>query len=202
VAGETLVVANTVECGCRPLDRDLLYRESPPCRMRKGGERIIIMSTLIFRCARLLVLCLPLAAPGVLSAASILMPGNPMAHQRKVFEEIDVDKDGKMTEAEFVNYELRRRFERADVNKDGRLSKEEYLASIKNEVGERQANSGWKLINGGKKFVTVEDVMHNERAAKEISGEFKKLDRTGRGYVTMAEWTKGKRGAKRPTASR
>src|SRR6267154_2428255 len=96
---------------------------------------------------------------------------------------------------------MRRRFEQADKNKDGRLSREEYLASIKNEVGERQANVEWKLINGGKSFVTVEDLIRNEGAAKVISEEFKKLDRADRGYVTKAEWTKGKRGAKRVTSS-
>jgi Ca2+-binding EF-hand superfamily protein len=159
---------------------------------------MFIMSSQICRNVQYLALCLLLVAPGAISAATaVLLPGNPSSHQRKIFEEIDVDKDGKLTEAEFVNYELRRRFEQADVNKDGRLSKEEYLASVKNQVGERQANVEWKLINGGKESVTVEDVLHSEGAANEISGEFKKLDRDGRGYITMAEWTKKKRGTKR-----
>lgn len=132
-----------------------------------------------------------LAGAGSLPASSpVVLPGRPVAHDRQAFEVIDVDKDGRVTKDEYMKYELRRRFEAADVNKDGKVSKEEYLASIKNEPRARHGEDEWKLLNSGKDSITIDDLMHNDLAAKEVSAEFKKLDRAGRGYVTMAEWTK------------
>ena len=159
------------------------------------------MTKQLHRKFRWLALCAILAAPVAASASSALaLPGFPIARDRKAFEEIDVDKDGRVSEEEFVKHELRRRFEAADVNKDGRLSKDEYLASIKNEAGKRQADLDWKLINGGKDFVTLEEFTQNDGAAKQVSAEFKKLDRNKDGFVTLNEWTKGKRAAKRAGA--
>jgi hypothetical protein len=161
------------------------------------------MTTLISRGSLWILLCGFLAAPAWMSAAaSIVLPGHPVPHERQVFEEMDADHDGKVTESEFVSFELRRRFASADVNKDGRLSRDEYVASIKNEVGERQANAEWKMINGGKEFITIDELVHNGAATKEVSAEFKELDRGGQGFITMTEWTTGKSRGKRPAPSR
>ncbi len=125
-----------------------------------------------------------------------MLPGPSVPRLPEVFAEIDTDKDGKVNQVEFVNYELRRRFAAADVNKDGRLSREEYLASIKNEVGASQAEIAWKLINGGKDYITVDDLLSHPKAVKRVSVEFQKLDLNGDGHITMAEWTKGKQPGK------
>src|SRR5262249_2528710 len=137
-----------------------------------------------------------LAGAGTLAASSpVVLPGRPMARDRETFEAIDVDKDGRVTKAEYVRYQMRRRFDAADTNKDGKLSKEEFMSSIKNEPRAQQKEEESKLFNGGKDFITVDDFMQNG-TAKEISADFDKMDRSKKGYVTMADWTKGKRRAK------
>ena len=135
-----------------------------------------------------------------MASSPVVLPGHPVARNAATFSAIDVDKDGKVTEAEYVKYELHRRFEAADVNKDGKLSKKEYLASFKNEPGAHVTKDDWKVLNGSKEFITMDEFMHNAGAAKEISAQFKKLDPAGRGYVTMTEWTKGKKSGKQAGA--
>jgi Ca2+-binding EF-hand superfamily protein len=139
---------------------------------------------------------------GLPAATAIHLPGHPATHNRRVFEEMDSNKDGRLTETEFVNFELRRRFEAADVNKDGRLSRDEFVASVKNEESEQQARAEWKLLNRGKEFVTLDDLVSNAGAAREVSAEFRKLDRESHGYITMNEWTKGNAKGKKAGGSR
>jgi len=163
------------------------------------------MLTSRFSCGRKALLCglLTACTATILAAASpVVLPGRSVARDPAMFAEIDADKDGKITEVEFVNYELRRRFAAADVDKDGRLSHDEYIASIKNEVGERNAETAWKLINGGKKYVTLEDFLRHDRAKKLVSAEFQKLDLNGDGHISMTEWSKAKHPAKRSGAGK
>ena len=157
----------------------------------------------IIQAAFWMFLCGLLAVPSAISIASpVVLPGRSVARDPAMFEEIDADKDGKITEVEFVNYELRRRFAAADVDKDGRLSRDEYVASIKNEVGERNAEAAWKLMNGGKKYITLEDFLRQDRAKKRVSAEFQKLDLNGDGHISMTESSKAKPPAKRSGAGK
>ena len=139
--------------------------------------------------AALLLLCGATLAPvALLSENKAATPAEKAAHHEKLFAAADTDGVGRVSEQEFVDFELRRRFEKADVNKDGRLSKAEFLASVKSGSEHRNAKAEWKIINGGKGYVTIEDESHDEPLVKELHAEFRKLDKNGQGYLTTAEW--------------
>lgn len=139
--------------------------------------------------AAVLLLCGATLAPWVLlSENKAMTPAERTAHQEAQFAAADTNSDGRVSEQEFVDFEMRRRFEKADVNKDGRLSKTEYLASVKSGPDHRNAKTEWKLINGGKGYVTIEDESHNEPLKKELRAEFRKLDKNRLGYLTAATW--------------
>ncbi len=139
--------------------------------------------------AALLLLCGATLAPWtLLSENKAMRPAERTAHQEAQFAAADANSDGRVSEQEFVDFEMRRRFEKADVNKDGRLSKAEYLASVKSGPDHRNAKAEWKLINGGKGYVTIEDESHHEPLKKELRAEFWKLDKNRLGYLLAGDW--------------
>ncbi len=139
--------------------------------------------------AALLLLGGATLAPVVLPSGTMAMsPSEKAAHHEKLFAAADTDGDGRVSEQEFVDFELRRRFEKADLNKDGRLSKTEYLASVKSGPDYRNGKAEWKIINGGKGYVTIEDEARNEPLMKELRAEFRRMERNDPGFITSAEW--------------
>ena len=152
-----------------------------------------MISQMLLRRVALLAFALGFAVPGAVCAESKKKAGAAqVSRQPKQFAAADRDGDGRVSEAEFVEYEIRRRFAKADTNKDGRLSREEFLASAKGSSEQREANAKWKLLNGGKRYVTVEDKLRHEPLKNEMREEFKKLDQGGKGYLTKSDWNLAK----------
>src|SRR4030088_2031583 len=85
------------------------------------------------------------------------------------FVEIDVDKKGEVTRAEFLKYRMKS-FEELDVNKDGKLTIEEFI-----KVAERPFSAD--VPNGP----NLEDRKNRARA------EFQNLDTNRDGFVERAE---------------
>jgi len=51
-------------------------------------------------------------------------------HGERMFDEVDADKDGAITEAEQSAF-MKKKFEESDADKDGKVTKEEHKAAMK-----------------------------------------------------------------------
>jgi Ca2+-binding EF-hand superfamily protein len=100
-------------------------------------------------------------------------PGRgPGAH----FEELDTNKDGSVTQAEFLAHG-EARFAQADTNKDGKLTKEERQAAHQAHMKERFA-----------KHDTNKDGKLTKDELGKMPEEFqKRVDSNGDGAITQAE---------------
>ena len=108
-------------------------------------------------------------------------PEEVKEYQAKLFKRIDHDGDGKVTEKEFVVAILYAVFTE-EAGKDGKLTKDEYFTNST----EKTAKEEWALMDPeGTGEITFEDVFKNTLALDDLKKKFKKLDKNGRGFVTM-----------------
>jgi len=106
------------------------------------------------------------------------------AYQKKLFKQLDQDRNKKLTEKEFVVAVLYDDFNNQDSNRDGRLSKAEFLKNAPKRSGSKE----WKMMDpSGKGTIGFEDVFKNRIAVDEMKKKFTELDRAGKGYVTLDE---------------
>ena len=106
------------------------------------------------------------------------------AYQKKLFKRLDQDRNKRLTEKEFVVAVLYEDFSNQDANKDGRLTKAEFLKNAPKLTGAKE----WKMMDpDGKGSIAFSDVFKNRIAVDEMKKSFKKLDKKGRGYVTLEE---------------
>jgi Ca2+-binding EF-hand superfamily protein len=131
---------------------------------------------------------LVMSSPGFLYAASKdkkqPTAAEVQAYQKKLFKQLDQDKNKKLTEKEFVVAVLYDDFNNMDKDKNGRLTKAEFLKGAPKRTGAKE----WKMMDpDGKGAIVFADVFKNRTAVKEMKQKFKELDKKGKGYVTLAE---------------
>lgn len=129
-----------------------------------------------------------------LSSAALASVAFAHGHMRgQMFEQIDANKDGKVTLAEAKAAE-KARFTAADTNKDGRLTTEELQAHRASMHGDRPGNAerAHKHKGHGEKFFAKVDVNGDgaidatESAAK-AEKMFARMDGNSDGVVTQDE---------------
>ncbi len=111
--------------------------------------------------------------------------------QRKTFEAGDANHDGRMTEREFAVLVLRRQFNNADTNRDGKVTKAEYLANMSGTADAATIEREWKAMDPeGKGYIMPADMMRDSIATNDLRQQFKKLDKTGKGFITLSSLPK------------
>ena len=114
-----------------------------------------------------------------------LTPAERAAYQKKLFDLADEKKDGKVTEKEFVIFLMYTMF--TDYSKgDKTLTREQFM---KADPGTEAKNAAeWKMMDAkGKGFVTFREALRNKPAIEEMQAEFRKLDKSSKGYITVKD---------------
>ncbi|WP_319826369.1 EF-hand domain-containing protein [Thalassovita sp.] len=103
------------------------------------------------------------------------------------FEEVDADKDGKITQEEIAAH-FKARFDAADTDKDGALSAEEMAAQMQAKQAERMTNRAKHMIvdrdanDDGK-------LSYDEMQPKRADRMFDRLDADNDGAISAGEFT-------------
>lgn len=106
--------------------------------------------------------------------------------QMFTFEEVDADKDGKITEAEIAAH-FKAKFDAADADKDGSLSAEEMAAQMQAKMAERMTNRAKHMIvdrdgnDDGK-------LSYEEMQPKNKGMMLQRLDKDGDGAISTEEF--------------
>ena len=119
------------------------------------------------------------------------MHGKRAAYMEKRFQEMDADKDGKITAAELEAFRAAR-FAKADTNGDGKLSLEEMDAARSEQRKERYSHMIAKLDKDGDGQLSAKEMpMRGDRMMK--------LDTDGDGAISLEEMkaAKGPHGPKK-----
>lgn len=121
---------------------------------------------------------------GAASAAEPATPEQQEAYQRKLFAQLDADKDNKVSEKEFAVAVLWEDFVRYDTNKDGKVNKAEYDAQTKTK------DIWTQLDPTGKGFVTFEDCCKSEEIVSDLRAEWRRLTaKLGEGKGNVSHFT-------------
>jgi len=113
------------------------------------------------------------------------------AQQKKLFTEADANHDGKVTEREFALLVLHVQFNNADGNKDGKVTKADYMTNMAGTADAATLDREWKAMDpDGKGSIVAADMARDPVAMNDLRQRFKKLDKTGQGYVTLANLPK------------
>jgi Ca2+-binding EF-hand superfamily protein len=149
----------------------------PVRRLTSAIGSLKATSTIIF--AVLLASCLtPLTAVARTRAET----------QKWIFELADWNRDGKVTEKEFVITALYAAFAGCAKRDNNKLTKQEYLKAIAGCPEARNAEVEWAMMDvEGRGYITFEDVLRNRIAVEEMQAKFKALDRSGKGFITLAD---------------
>lgn len=118
-------------------------------------------------------------------------PKPGMAPQRGAlfFQQMDADKDGKVTKAEFDAYRAAT-FKAADKNGDGSISREEFAAFGDGRRAEFLDRMFTRLDKNGDGKITA-DELPQRRA---LLPAFERVDRNRDGFITVEEFTRMARG--------
>lgn len=107
-------------------------------------------------------------------------------YQRELFNITDLNKDGRVSEREFVVTVLYDTFA-SFADEKGRASKAVYFEWIKQHP-EVDAKKEYAMMDSENKgYLVFADVLKNTIAIKEMEKEFKKLDRKNKGYITLKD---------------
>jgi Ca2+-binding EF-hand superfamily protein len=107
------------------------------------------------------------------------------AHQHRIFSSFDQNKNGKLTRQEFVDAIIKNLFSDFDKNKNGLITKTEFLEYAKDK---KQAAKEYPLMDTeAKGHITLKNVSRNKPLIQRLELEFKKLDRSDKGYVTLSD---------------
>ncbi len=98
------------------------------------------------------------------------------------FEEIDADKDGKVTAEEFAAFRVAE-FAKADTNADGQISAEELAARHIAEATSRAAKMIERMDEDGNGQLSPEEMQNGPRPVS----LFERADADGDGALTQAE---------------
>jgi Ca2+-binding EF-hand superfamily protein len=120
-------------------------------------------------------------------AANATTTAEKRALQIQLFKDADLNHDGKVTAQEFADFVLTLVFNTYDANNTGKLSRTEYVALVKGpETATTDAE--WIIMDPkGLGYITLADYLKDSIAVNQMKKDFKKLDKSGKGYVTMAD---------------
>ena len=105
--------------------------------------------------------------------------------QNKIFNILDANNDGKVTEKEFVITGLNEIFQSFDLDSSGKVSKKEFMeATAEHEI---DAAAEWAAMSRGADEITFKQSLRNKVAVEEMKGYFKEVDKTGKGYITIKD---------------
>ena len=113
-------------------------------------------------------------------------PEEQEQYQQKLFDLLDADNDGKVTEKEFAVAVLWDEFQKYDKDGDGKVSKAEYDKMPKKE-------DIWSELDPtGKGYVSFEDCVKNKIVVEDLHKEWQSLlgklnKRPGSRYITKAD---------------
>lgn len=111
-------------------------------------------------------------------------PGDDMAMQ--LFDTVDADKDGKITQAEIDAFKVAR-FAEADTDKDGKLSPAEMVAMREKAEAARKLERATKMVarmdRDGDGLVSADEMAQGPKMPSMIE----RLDTDGDGAVSKAE---------------
>ncbi|HEY5752199.1 MAG TPA: hypothetical protein VIT21_03555 [Chthoniobacterales bacterium] len=108
--------------------------------------------------------------------------------QKALFATADINKDGKVSEREFVLTALHSLFDGCKKAEKGKLTKAEYMAAIAGCPEAKNEEAEWAEMDvEGRGYITFKDVLRNKSAIEEMKAKFKQLDKSGKGYITMAD---------------
>jgi len=113
-------------------------------------------------------------------------PGPPGEPEMFLFDQMDADKDGKVTQAEVDAFKAAR-FAEADADKDGKLSAAELAAMREKAEAARKEAMATKMISridaDGESMLSLEEMNAGPRPKSMIE----RLDTDGDGAVSKAE---------------
>ena len=113
-------------------------------------------------------------------------PEEKQAYQRELFKRVDHDKDGKVTEKEFVVAVLYDVFATEDKDGDGKVTKEQALAAA--TVSKERAEEEYAIMDQeGKGYLVFGDLFRSKTALDDLRKDWKKLDKKGKGHITLED---------------
>ncbi|HEY5895624.1 MAG TPA: hypothetical protein VIT91_20580 [Chthoniobacterales bacterium] len=118
----------------------------------------------------------------------VVQAGASAETQKALFATADWNKDGKVTEREFVLTALYSLFNGCKKAENGKLTKAEYMAAIAGCPEAKNEEAEWAVMDvEGRGYITFKDVLRNKRAIEEMKAKFKQLDKGGKGFIAMAD---------------
>ena len=134
-------------------------------------------------------------------------PGNRGINAERMLTRYDINKDGKLTEAEVSNQRMWQRIVSADKDKDGSITKQE-LESLGNGRGRgsrsRGGESAWKFL--ADKYDSNKDGRITTDEYQRDQDTFLRLDRNKDGALSADDWAdspdRNSRGESRDNRSR
>lgn len=125
-------------------------------------------------------------APGVSASPSEQATNQKReALQRKIFAGFDQDKNGRLSEKEFVDVIIANLFKDFDTNKNGKITRKEFFAYA---IDQKQAKKEYPMMDTeGKGYISLQNVYRNKPLIQRLKQEFRKLDSQSKGYVTLAD---------------
>lgn len=144
------------------------------------------------------VLILAVAMTTTLGVTAVQADGHKGGREKPAFTELDANNDGKVTQAEMLQFRQAKgaeRFAAADTNNDGKLSKDELTAAADGRRARRVEKMMDRLDANNDGFLE-----QSEMAPKEGRGSrmFSRADKDGDGALSQAEYDAlGKRGGNR-----
>lgn len=124
-----------------------------------------------------------LTSAGVAVAAK--GPGGGPPSPDRMFEMLDLNKDGEITREE-AEAAREQRFQAADTNGDGLLSREEMSAAREARAAERQERRFAKLDTNEDGLLSPEEMAAGPRGERR-EGMFDRVDENGDGKITREE---------------
>ncbi|MFC4995060.1 EF-hand domain-containing protein [Rubritalea tangerina] len=102
-----------------------------------------------------------------------------------MFANFDQNKNGKLSEQEFVHSVINGLYHDFDLNNDGKVTKKEFFQHSKDK---KQAKVEYpKLDPQNKGFISLDSVKKFPPLIDELKLAFKQLDSQGKGFVTLKD---------------